>query len=151
MNHTELIRATPEACFAAAIDYASYPSWQSLVKEVTVHSRDDAGRGEEVEFVVDLKIATVRYTLRYAYPGATKITWTYVGGDAKDVSGSYTFSPTEAAEIAEARYELKLELPVSVPAVVRNRIQREAMKRTVVELKRRVEADASGRPARMGG
>jgi hypothetical protein len=141
MVHTEQIRATPAECVAATLDYESYPAWQSLVKRVTVHTRDDAGRGREVEFVIDLKVGTVRYTLLYDYPDPTCIAWTYLRGDAKDVHGSYTFSQSRPG-VTEARYDLTVELPITVPGLIRNRIEREAMKRTVLDLKRRVERGA---------
>jgi hypothetical protein len=141
--HTELITGTPEECMAASLDYETYPEWQSLVKEVMVHTQDGAGRGREVEFVIDLKLATVRYTLLYDYPDPARITWTYVRGDAKDISGSYTFSQTSRAGVTEARYDLTVQLPVTIPALIRNRIEREAMKQTVLDLKRRVESGAN--------
>jgi hypothetical protein len=131
---------------AASLEYETYPEWQSLVKEVTVHTRDEAGRGREVEFVIDLKLARVRYTLLYDYPDPARITWTYVRGDAKDVCGSYTFSETQRPGVTEARYDLTVTLPVTVPSLIRNRIEREAMKRTVLDLKRRVERRANDRP-----
>jgi ribosome-associated toxin RatA of RatAB toxin-antitoxin module len=139
MIHSEEIAGTPQQCFAATVDYESYPSWQSVVKAVTVRSRDDAGRGREVEFTIDLRVATVRYALLYEYDEPGLITWTYLDGDAKDVHGSYTFVETGRPGTTEARYDLTVELPVSIPSIVRSRIEREAMRRTVRELKRRVE------------
>ena len=42
-----IIAATPDACYAAAIDFERYPEWASDVKMARILSRDDDGRAEE--------------------------------------------------------------------------------------------------------
>ncbi len=44
------IAASPQACFAAAIDFERYPDWASDIKMARVLSRDDEGRAVDVEF-----------------------------------------------------------------------------------------------------
>lgn len=83
--------ASPSDCFAAVLDFESYPSWQGPIESCTVLERDDAGRGSLVESVVDLKIRRARYVLRYEYDEPRLVRWTFVDGDPKDVAGEFVF------------------------------------------------------------
>jgi len=137
LRESAVVGGTAEACIAAIADFDSYPSWQSAVKKVTVHSTDAKGRGKRVEFEIDLKLRAIHYSLDYDFSREGEVSWTYAGGDIEDVSGSYTFEPRGGG--VEAVYELELELGFPVPGIIRKKIQREAMKRSVLELKQRVE------------
>ena len=50
------VNASPGDCFAALIDFESYPEWQDAVKDCEVRSRDSEGRGRRVSFVIDAKV-----------------------------------------------------------------------------------------------
>jgi ribosome-associated toxin RatA of RatAB toxin-antitoxin module len=141
-THAEDISGSCAECFQAIADFESYPAWQSAVAAVEVRSRDEAGRGREVAFVIDLKLRHVRYALIYEYTEPTEIRWTYAGGEIRDLSGSYSFRETGTAGIVQARYTLNLDVGFHVPALVRRGLQREMMHRSVRELKARVEARA---------
>jgi ribosome-associated toxin RatA of RatAB toxin-antitoxin module len=137
--HTEHIEGRCADCFNALLDFESYPEWQSAVQSVEVRSRDAAGRGEEVAFVIDLKLRKIRYALIYEYAEPTEIRWRFAGGDVRAVTGSYSFRETDPGT-TEARYALGIDFGFPVPAPVRNRLQSEVMRRSVRELKSRVEA-----------
>jgi ribosome-associated toxin RatA of RatAB toxin-antitoxin module len=139
-SHAEKIHGSCAQCFAAIIDFVSYPEWQTAVEAVELRSLDDEGRGREVAFLIDLKVRRVRYALLYEYTEPTEIRWTYVEGDLRDVSGSYTFRDTGTPGLVEARYTLHLDFGFPVPSLVRDRLQRQVMRRSVRELKARVEA-----------
>ncbi len=141
-THAEDISGSCAECFRAIVDFESYPAWQSAVAAVEVRSRDQAGRGREGAFVIDLKLRKVRYALIYEYSEPNEVRWTYAGGDVRDVSGSYSFRETGTAGIVQARYTLDLDLGFHVPALVLRGLQREVMHRSVRELKARVEARA---------
>jgi ribosome-associated toxin RatA of RatAB toxin-antitoxin module len=135
-----MIRGSCARCFAAITDFESYPQWQSAVASVEVRSRDPEGRGREVRFEIDLKLRRVQYSLAYDYTEPTEVRWSYVGGDVKDVTGSYAFRPAPRTELVEATYTLEVDFGFPVPAPIRDRLQREVMRRSVRELKARVEA-----------
>ena len=59
-EHQRRVDGTPQECFDALLDYESFPDWQRAVKAVEV-SRDDDGRGRDVEFEIDAKVRTIRY------------------------------------------------------------------------------------------
>ena len=86
-----VVAASPSDCFAAVLDFESYPSWQGPVESCHVLERDDEGRGSLVETVVDLKIRRARYVLRYEYEPVRRVAWSFVEGDPKDVRGEFVF------------------------------------------------------------
>jgi ribosome-associated toxin RatA of RatAB toxin-antitoxin module len=138
-THSEDIGATPEACFAAVVDMPSYPEWQSAVHAVEVLATGSDARPEVVRFGVDLQVRTVSYTLRYAYEHPHRISWTYVEGDVADIVGAYDFLPTPDGGGTRATYALEIDLGFPVPGFVLRRVTSTAMRRSVRELKTRVE------------
>src|ERR687885_1183892 len=85
------IEATPQECFDVLTDFERLPEWQGAVKSVRVLERDEQGRGEVVEYEVDAKVKTVRYTLREVYDEPTRLASEYLGGDFRDFSGEWRF------------------------------------------------------------
>lgn len=144
-SHTERIEGTRSRCFDAITDFESYPEWQSAVHAVEVRSRDAAGRGREVCFVIDLKVRHIRYALLYDYTPPTEVRWTYAGGDVDDVTGFYRFDEVDGG--VDATYSLEVDFGFPVPGPIVNRLRREVMRRSVRELKARVESDRERRVA----
>jgi ribosome-associated toxin RatA of RatAB toxin-antitoxin module len=136
------IGGPPAACFDAVVDFESYPAWQSLVKESVVHERDDQGRGTVVETLVEAKIRTFRYTLRYAYDEPTHITWDLVEGDVRSIEGEFVFEPSGGKTIATYRLAVDLgRFGRMVPGEMKRKATEHLMKTTISELKDRVESD----------
>lgn len=140
-THSLLIEAEPAACFDAITDYSTFPEWQSAVKEVQVLSRDKAGRGRDVRFQIDAKVRQVAYTLRYSYEPPASITWDYVDGDVKSVDGEYVFQDQHDGTTL-ASYTLDIDPGVWLPGRVKKMLTDQVMKRSVEDLKRRVETDS---------
>ena len=91
-EHTVEIAAPIETCFAAIIDYETFPKWQSAVVDTEVLDWDDEGRGKRVRLVVDAKVRKVDYTLDYRYDQPTRIEWDFVEGNGiNDADGHYLF------------------------------------------------------------
>ena len=137
--HSLVIAAGPAACFDKITDYETFPEWQSAVKEVDVLSRDDNGRGRDVRFVIDAKVRQVSYTLRYTYDAPHLVTWQYVDGDVKSVDGEYSFEGRDDGTTL-ATYELDIDPGVWLPGPVKKMLTDQVMKRSVEDLKRRVES-----------
>ena len=138
-EHSAAIAAPPERCFDALLEYDSFPDWQRAVKAVEVLSRDEAGRGREVEFRIDAKVKQVRYVLRYSYEPPGWIGWEYVEGDVKDVGGEFLLEEDGGGTLAT--YRLTLDAGVWMPGPVRKVLSDQVMKGAVEDLKRRVEPD----------
>jgi ribosome-associated toxin RatA of RatAB toxin-antitoxin module len=132
------IDAPPQACFDALIDYESLPRWQGTVREVRVLERDERGRGSVVEYVVDARVKTVRYTLRQIYDEPRRVGSEYLGGDFRDFAGEWRF---EEAGPGRTRAELDLRIDPGrfVPSIVRSAISDAVMRRALSDLKSYVE------------
>ena len=132
------IDAPPQACFDALIDYESLPRWQGTVREVRVLERDERGRGSVVEYVVDARVMTVRYTLRQIYDEPRRVGSEYLGGDFRDFAGEWRF---EEAGPGRTRAELDLRIDPGrfVPSIVRSAISDAVMRRALSDLKSYVE------------
>jgi uncharacterized membrane protein len=138
-EHSAEIAAARENCFAALLDYETFPDWQRAVKSVAVLSRDDEGRGREVEFEIDAKLRSVRYVLRYSYDPPGWIGWEYVEGDVKDVGGEFVLGQADDG-VTLATYRLTLDAGVWMPGPVQRMLSDQVMKGAVEDLRRRVES-----------
>jgi len=132
------IDATPETCYAALTDYERLPEWQGAVRSARVLERDEEGRGLVVEFEVDAKVKTVRYTLRQVHDAPRRLASEYLGGDFRDFGGEWRF---EALPGGRTRAELDLSLDPGryVPGPVRSLISDAVMKRALSDLKAHLE------------
>jgi uncharacterized membrane protein len=137
-EHSAEIEAARERCFQELLDYESFPEWQRAVRSVEVFSRDDEGRGRDVEFEIDAKVRRVRYVLRYSYEPPGWIGWEYVEGDVKDVGGEFVLEQADDG-VTLAIYRLTLDAGVWLPGPVRKVLSDQVMKGAVEDLKRRVE------------
>ena len=136
------IGGPPTACFDAVVDFESYPAWQSLVQESLVLERDDEGRGTVVETLVEAKIRTFRYVLRYSYEQPTRVMWDLVEGDVRSVEGEYVFEPSGGKTIATYRLAVDLgRFGRMVPGEMKRKATEHLMGTTITELKDRVESD----------
>ena len=140
-THSLVINAEPTACFSEITDYETFPMWQKAVTDVEILSRDDQGRGRDVRFQIDAKVRRVSYTLRYSYEAPHLISWDYVEGDVKSVDGSFTFEERGDGKTL-ATYSLDIDPGVWLPGRVKKMLSDQVMKRSVEDLKRRVENDS---------
>ena len=137
-THSLLIEAEPAVCFDEITSYETFPEWQAAVKEVDVLSRDSAGLGRDVRFVIDARVRVVSYTLRYSYERPHLVTWDYLQGDVRSVDGSFAFAD-EGDGTTLATYALDINPGVWLPGPVKKMLTGQVMKRSVEDLKRRVE------------
>jgi ribosome-associated toxin RatA of RatAB toxin-antitoxin module len=140
-THSLLIEAEPAVCFDEITAYETFPEWQAAVKQVDVLSRDDEGRGRDVWFAIDAKVRQVSYTLRYSYERPHLVTWDYLDGDVKSVDGEYVFED-QGDGTTLATYSLDIDPGVWLPGPVKKMLTDQVMKRSVEDLKRRVETDS---------
>ena len=134
-----VIDAPPQACFDAITDYETFPDWQDAVESVEVVSRYPDGRGREVAFRVDAKVKKIAYRLEYSYDEPFLITWDFLGGDVKEITGEYRFEE-RGDDTTLATYVVALDAGVWLPGPVARVLNNQVMKRSVDDLKRRVES-----------
>jgi hypothetical protein len=137
-EHSAEIEAARERCFEELLAYETFPEWQSAVKSAEVRSRDEEGRGRDVEFTIDAKVRTVRYVLRYSYEPPGWIGWEYVEGDVKDVSGEFVLEQADDG-VTLATYQLSLDAGVWLPGPIQKVLRDSVMKGALEDLRKRVE------------
>jgi ribosome-associated toxin RatA of RatAB toxin-antitoxin module len=145
-THRAIINASPEQCFAVASDFARYPEWASDVKQATVLTRDDDGRGGEVEYRAAALGRSSTYVLRYTYgSNPLRISWRLIRGDLMHrLDGEYDFAPIEGDPgSTEVTYYLSVDLAVPLPGFVKRRAEARIMHAALDELKRAVETAAA--------
>ena len=134
-----LIDAPAQACFDAITAYETFPDWQDAVESVEVVSRWPDGLGREVAFRIDARVKKIGYRLEYSYDEPFCVTWDYLGGDVEDIDGSFEF--LEAGDgRTRAVYSVALDAGVWLPGPVAKVLNGQVMKRSVEDLKRRVES-----------
>jgi hypothetical protein len=154
-EHTVEIDAPIETCYAAIIDYETFPRWQGAVVDTEVLDWDDQGRGKRVRLFVDAKVRKVDYTLDYRYDQPTRIEWDFVEGNGiNDADGHYLFEDLGEGR-TRATYKFGLEVGIPLPGPVARRAHRSTLKASVEDLKaeaeRRAAESARTRAANGGG
>src|SRR5919108_3395771 len=142
-EHSVEIEAPIETCFAAIIDYETFPSWQSAVVDTEVLDWDKQGRGKRVRLFVDAKVRKVDYTLDYRYEQPERIEWDFVEGNGiNDADGHYLFEDLGDGR-TRASYKLGLEVGIPLPGPVARRAHKSTLKASVEDLKREAEKRAA--------
>jgi hypothetical protein len=142
-EHTVEIDAPIETCFAAIIDYETFPSWQGAVVDTEVLDWDEAGRGKRVRLFVDAKVRKVDYTLDYSYDAPKRIEWDFVEGNGiNGADGHYLFEDL-GNDRTRATYKLGLEVGIPLPGPVARRAHKTTLKGSVDDLKKEAERRAA--------
>ncbi|MGB1631108.1 MAG: SRPBCC family protein [Acidimicrobiales bacterium] len=139
------IAASPQACFAAAIDFERYPDWASDIKMARVLSRDDEGRAVDVEFRAAAMGRSTTYTLRYFYgSNPSRLAWRLQSGDiARHLDGEYEFLPVSSdPSSTEIVYHLAVDLSVPLPGFVKRRAEARIVRTAVNDFTTYVESGA---------
>jgi ribosome-associated toxin RatA of RatAB toxin-antitoxin module len=138
-TETIIVKATPEAVYAIAADFAAYPSWVADLKSVAILESDDTGRAAVVEFRAAAFGRTSTYSLRYDYSHAPQsLSWTQHQGDlTTSLNGAYRFDAVDGG--TKVTYELDVELLVPLPSFVKNRAAQRIQAQALRELKARAE------------
>ena len=133
------IAAPGTAILEVLCDFESYPQWARSVKDARVLERGASGRAETVEFTVTPgPLPRMRYVLRYTYV-PDGISWDYVEGDLRDISGSYQLEDADGG--TNVTYHLAIDPgTIPLPGFVKARAAREITRVALKELKKRVES-----------
>ena len=134
-----VIEDSPQACFDALTDYDDMASWQSTVKSCEVVSRDGEGRGRVVDWEIDAKVRSISYRLEYSYEPPHWIGCRYLDGDVRDLDAEYIFEDRGDGSTL-ATFSLRVDPGSWVPGKAVDVLNDQVMKRSLEDLKRRVEA-----------
>ena len=133
------VHASPETVYAVVTDFEQYADWVSDLKRIEVVTRDDQGRGLEVEFRAAAFGRSTTYTLRYDYAKAPNVlSWRQVQGDLTEtLNGRYTFDAD--GDETRVTYDLEVELLVPIPTFIKSRAAYRIQTQALRELKAQAE------------
>jgi hypothetical protein len=142
-EHTVEIDAPIETCFAAIIDYETFPSWQGAVVDTEVLDWDAKGRGKRVRLFIDAKVRKVDYTLDYSYDEPERIEWDFVEGNGINAADGHYLFEDLGSDRTRATYKLGLEVGIPLPGPVARRAHKTTLKASVDDLKKEAERRAT--------
>jgi len=142
-EHTVEIDAPIDTCFAAIIDYETFPSWQGAVVDTEVLDWDSKGRGKRVRLFIDAKVRKVDYTLDYSYDQPTRIEWDFVEGNGINAADGHYLFEDLGNDRTRATYKLGLEVGIPLPGPVARRAHKTTLKGSVDDLKTEAERRAA--------
>lgn len=132
-----VIAAPPSTVLDAIIAVDTYPQWQRDVNEVEVLERDAQGRPARARFVVDARIFTATYVLRYTY-GEGTVRWELESSDQlRALDGGYTVTDAGQGR-SNVTYELVADPTISVPRFMRKAAAEKIVRSALDNLRKRV-------------
>ncbi len=136
---TVSIAASAEEVRAVLFDIATYPSWSTSFKSVTVLTSDEQGRPTQVSMSVDAGALKDKPTLNYdwsAYPN--RLDFSLEDADLlTQMSGAYIVK--DNGDETEVTFELTVALSMPVPDIMRTKAEKSTIDLALKQLKEKLE------------
>jgi len=136
---TVSITASADEVRAVLFDIASYPSWSTSFKSVTVLASDGQGRPTQVSMSVDAGALKDKPTLNYdwsAYPD--RLDFSLEDADLlTQMSGAYIVKDNN--DETEVTFELTVALSMPVPEIMRTKAEKSTIDLALKQLKEKLE------------
>jgi len=136
---TVSITASADEVRAVIFDLASYPSWSTSFKSVTVLESDGQGRPTQVSMSVDAGALKDKPTLNYdwsAYPD--RLDFSLEDADLlTQMSGAYIVKDND--DETEVTFELTVALSMPVPDIMRTKAEKSTIDLALKQLKEKLE------------
>lgn len=136
---TVSIAAKADEVRAVLFDVASYPSWSTSFKSVTVLESDGQGRPTQVSMSVDAGALKDKPTLNYdwsAYPD--RLEFSLEDADLlTQMSGAYIVK--DNGDETEVTFELTVALSMPVPDIMRTKAEKSTIDLALKQLKEKLE------------
>ena len=136
---TVSIAASADEVRAVLFDVASYPSWSTSFKSVTVLESDGQGRPTQVSMSVDAGALKDKPTLNYdwsAYPD--RLDFSLEDADLlTQMSGAYIVK--DNGDETEVSFELTVALSMPVPDIMRTKAEKSTIDLALKQLKEKLE------------
>jgi uncharacterized membrane protein len=133
------ITASADEVRAVIFDLASYPSWSTSFKSVTVLESDGQGRPTQVSMSVDAGALKDRPTLNYdwsAYPD--RLDFSLEDADLlTQMSGGLIVK--DNGDETEVTFELTVALSMPVPDIMRTKAEKSTIDLALKQLKEKLE------------
>jgi hypothetical protein len=108
------------------------------VTECRIVDHHPDGLPRRVAFALDMTLKTLRYVLEYTWDPPHGGRWKLVEGDVKNVEGNYRFEPV--GKRTRATCSQAIDLGFWVPGPIRRPFEQKALRDSVEEFRRAVEA-----------
>jgi carbon monoxide dehydrogenase subunit G len=123
-------------------DFESYPEWATGVKKCTVVREGDAGRAEQVRFVLDASPIRDEYVLAYVWSGDEQVTWTLAEGHmVKAMDGAYVLTDLGDGS-TRVTYRLAVDVAIPLIGMLKRKAEKVIIDTALKGLKKRVESRA---------
>jgi hypothetical protein len=136
---TVSITASADEVRAVLFDIASYPSWSTSFKSVTVLASDGQGRPTQVSMSVNAGALKDKPTLNYdwsAYPD--RLDFSLEDADLlTQMSGGYIVK--DNGDETEVTFELTVALSMPVPDIMRTKAEKSTIDLALKQLKEKLE------------
>ena len=136
---TVSITASADEVRAVLFDIASYPSWSTSFKSVTVLASDGQGRPTQVSMSVDAGALKDKPTLNYdwsAHPD--RLDFSLEDADLlTQMSGAYIVK--DNGDETEVTFELTVALSMPVPDIMRTKAEKSTIDLALKQLKEKLE------------
>lgn len=136
---TVSITASADEVRAVLFDVASYPSWSTSFKSVTVLESDGQGRPTQVSMSVDAGALKDKPTLNYdwsEYPD--RLDFSLEDADLlTQMSGAYIVKDND--DETEVTFELTVALSMPVPEIMRTKAEKSTIDLALKQLKEKLE------------
>ena len=136
---TVSITASADEVRAVLFDIASYPSWSTSFKSVTVLASDGQGRPTQVSMSVDAGALKDKPTLNYdwsAYPD--RLDFSLEDADLlTQMSGGLIVK--DNGDETEVTFELTVALSMPVPGIMRKKAEKSTIDLALKQLKEKLE------------
>jgi uncharacterized membrane protein len=136
---TVSITASADEVRSVIFDLASYPSWSTSFKSVTVLESDGQGRPTQVSMSVDAGALKDKPTLNYdwsAYPD--RLDFSLEDADLlTQMSGAYIVKDNN--DETEVTFELTVALSMPVPEIMRTKAEKSTIDLALKQLKEKLE------------
>ena len=137
-----VVDAAPSAVMDVIADFESYPRWATGMKQAEVRSRvgsgPEAGRAEQVFFVLDVSPIKDEYTLAYTWDGDREVSWSLVEGRMlRSLDGAYVL--VEVPGGTEVTYRLALDVSIPLIGMLKRKGEKILIDTALKGLKKRVE------------
>ena len=130
------IDAPVERVYELLVDFDRYSEFMPGVRETIVLDREDDMA--IVEFSIKV-IKEFNYTLRFTFAPPEELSWTYVGGDFKNITGGWTLERVGGGK-SRATYTVDIDGGFFIPKAISNQL----LKFNVPELLQAVKARCEG-------
>ncbi len=135
-----LIEAPASQVTELLFDLASYPSWSTSTKSVSILAKDGSDRPTKVAISIEAGVVRDNVTLDYDWSKApARIEFSLDDADLlTEMSGAFDIKDN-GDETTTVTYELTVGLSMPVPAMMRNKQERATIDLALNQLKKKIE------------